>query len=200
MVYTFARVRAVASLRVEDYFEQGKPAWLRLHEKGGKRREVPCHQNLAAYLDVWNEAADIAGEKKGALFRAIRKGNGLTENPMGRENVLAMIKRPAASAALPHSTCCHTFRATGITTHLQNGATLEHAQQIAAHESPRTTKQYDRTGDGISLNEVERIRVLAAQLRLANNGLRVQRAFLFSSVVHDRYRTGDVDPIVVFRR
>jgi integrase/recombinase XerD len=78
---------------------------------------------------------------------------------MAREDVLAMIKRRAAGAALPYSTCCHTFRATGITTYLQNGGTLEHAQQIAAHESPRTTKLYDRTQDEISLDEVERIRI-----------------------------------------
>ena len=51
------------------------------------------------------------------------------------------------------------FRATGITTYMQNGGTLEHAQQIAAHESPRTTKLYDRTQDEISLDEVERIRI-----------------------------------------
>ena len=80
---------------------------------------------------------------------------------MAREDVLAMIKRRAAVAALPYSTCCHTFRATGITTYMQNGGTLEHAQQIAAHESPRTTKLYDRTDDQISLDEVERIRILS---------------------------------------
>jgi hypothetical protein len=39
-----------------------------------------------------------------------------------------------------------------------NGGTLEHAQQIAAHQSPRTTKLYDRTKDEISLDEVERIK------------------------------------------
>jgi site-specific recombinase XerD len=43
--------------------------------------------------------------------------------------------------------------------HMQNGGTLEHAQQIAAHESPRTTKLYDRRDDQISLDEVERIRI-----------------------------------------
>jgi integrase len=67
--------------------------------------------------------------------------------------------RRGKAAALPYSTCCHTFRATGITTYMQNGGTLEHAQQIAAHESPRTTKLYDRTQDEISLDEVERIRI-----------------------------------------
>jgi integrase len=102
--------------------EDAKRTWLRLREKGGKRHEVPCHHNLAAYLDAWIEAAGIAADKKGPLFRAIRKGNKLTENPMARSDVLVMIKRRAAAAALPYSTCCHTFRATGITTYMQNGA------------------------------------------------------------------------------
>jgi integrase len=69
-----------------------------------------------------------------------------------------MIKRRSKGAGLPYSTCCHTFRATGITAYLQNGGTLEHAQQIAAHQSPRTTKLYDRTKDEISLDEVERVK------------------------------------------
>jgi len=34
----------------------------------------------------------------------------------------------------------HTFRATGITAYLKNKGTLEHAQTIANHASPRTTK------------------------------------------------------------
>src|SRR5260370_15952696 len=94
MVYSFARVSAAATLRVEDYFENGKRAWLRLHEKSGKRHDVPRHHNLAAYLDAWINAAGIAAEKKGPLFRAIRKGNRLTENPMAREDVLAMCHFP----------------------------------------------------------------------------------------------------------
>src|SRR5271169_683621 len=109
MVYSFARVSAAAALRVEDYFETGKRAWLRLHEKGGKRHEVPCHHNLAAYLDAWIDAAGIADDKKGPLFRAIRKGNKLTDNLMAPSDVLAMIKRRAAGTAQPYSTCCHTF-------------------------------------------------------------------------------------------
>ena len=72
-----ARVSAAATVRVEDYFAYGKRAWLRLHEKGGKRHEVPCHHNPAAYLDAWIDTAGIVGDKKGPLFRAIRKGTSL---------------------------------------------------------------------------------------------------------------------------
>ena len=54
---------------------------------------------------------------------------------------------------------CRTWRATGITIYLENDGRLEHAQQMAGHESPRTTKLYDRTKDEITLSEVERIRL-----------------------------------------
>ena len=63
----------------------------------------------------------------------------------------------AGGGGLPASTCCHTFRATGITAYLSNGGTLEHAQRIAGHASPKTTKLYDRTADTVSLDEIERI-------------------------------------------
>ena len=49
------------------------------------------------------------------------------------------------------------FKFSGITVYLTNGGLLEHAQQMAAHESARTTKLYDRTSDAISLDEIERI-------------------------------------------
>ena len=157
MVYSFARVSAVTRMRVEDYYQNGKRWWFRLHEKGGKRHDVPAHHNAEAYVDAYLAAAGVAAQKKSPLFRTINKHRQLTESPMYREDVLRMIKRRAEDAGLPATTCCHTFRATGITAYLENGGTIENAQAIAAHESPRTTKLYDRTSDEITLNEVERI-------------------------------------------
>jgi len=157
MVYSFARVGAVVGMNVEDYFQEGKRWWLRLHEKGGKRHEVPAHHSAEAYVDAYLAAAQIADDHKGPLFRSLDRERHLTERRLHRLEVLAMTKRRAWQAGLPNTTCCHTFRATGITTYLQNGGTIEHAQQIANHESPRTTKLYDRTNDAISLDEIERI-------------------------------------------
>jgi len=157
MCYTFARVSAAVNMRVEDYYQSGKRWWFRLHEKGGKRHEVPAHHNAEAYVDAYIAAAGISDEKKGPLFRTVDKHGRLTMNTMTRTDTLRMIKRRATGAGLPYSTCCHTFRATGITAYLENGGTIENAQAIAAHESPRTTKLYDRTGDEITLDEVERI-------------------------------------------
>src|SRR5438093_10249107 len=110
-------------------------------------------------MDAYISSAGISDEKKTPLFRSVDKHRKLTENPMTRTDVLRMIKRRAMAAGLPYSTSCHTFRATGITAFLENGGTIENAQAIAAHESPRTTKLYDRTSDEITLDEVERIAI-----------------------------------------
>ena len=160
MAYSFARVSAAVAMRVEDYYSAGKRWWVRLHEKGGKRHEMPCHHNLEAYLDTYLQAAGILEAKKSPLFRPARgRTDELTASPMSRVDVWRMIRRRAREAGLNGDICCHTFRATGITAYLDNGGTLENAQLMAAHESPRTTKLYDRTGDEITLDEVERIAI-----------------------------------------
>jgi integrase len=158
LIYSFARISAVLAMRVEDYYPQGKRWWLRLHEKGGKRHDMPAHHTLEAYMDTYIQAAGIATEKKGPLFRTARgKTGGLSDRPLPRANAYHMIRRRAKAAGIETPIGCHTFRATGITLYLLNGGSLEKAQMMAAHESPRTTKLYDRTNDHVSLDEVERI-------------------------------------------
>lgn len=158
MIYSFARVGAVVNMRVGDYYENGKRWWLRLHEKGGKFHEMPAHHKLEEYLDAYIGRAGIGDDKKGMLFRtSLGRTKKLTENPMLPADVFRMIRRRAKESGISAPIGCHTFRAIGITNYLENGGTLENAQAMAAHSSPRTTKLYDRTGDKITLDEVERI-------------------------------------------
>lgn len=157
MVYSFARVTAAVSMKVEDFYAEGKRWWFRLYEKGGKRHEVPAHHSADEYLDAYLTAAGITADKSSPLFRTFDHKGRLTERSLTRNDALRMIKRRASKAGLSSKTCCHTFRGTGITAYLENGGTIENAQLIAAHESPRTTKLYDRTSDEITLDEIERI-------------------------------------------
>jgi integrase len=76
-----------------------------------------------------------------------------------RFNAWAAIRKRAKEPGFLTPVGCHTWRATGITIYLENDGRLEHAQQMAGHEPPRTTKLYDRTKDEITLSEVERIRL-----------------------------------------
>jgi site-specific recombinase XerD len=158
LIYSFARVSAALGMRVSDYFPQGKRWWLRLHEKGGKHHEMPVHHTLEEYLDSYIADAGLLRDPKGPLFRASNgKTKVLSDRPFERRDALKMVQRRAKRAGIKTQIGNHTFRATGITIYLTNGGDLEKAQQMAAHESPRTTKLYDRRSDVVSLDEVEKV-------------------------------------------
>jgi site-specific recombinase XerD len=161
LTYSFARIGAALKMKVEDLRPRGAAWTIRLHEKGGKQHAMPCHHLLAEALHAYIASAGIAEDRKGYLFRTSRGhvATVLSEQPMTQPDAWRMIRRRAAAAGIMAPIGNHTFRATGITAYLANGGALEHAQEMAAHESPRTTKLYDRTKERLTQDEVERIRL-----------------------------------------
>ena len=161
LTYSFARITAALKMKVDDLRPQGAGWRIQLHEKGGKRHAMPCHHALAEMLHAYIAAAGIDEDRKGWLFRTSPRHTAtvLTEQPMNQPDAWRMIRRRAAAAGIMAPIGNHTFRATGITAYLNNGGALEHAQAMAAHESPRTTKLYDRTQERLTQDEVERIRL-----------------------------------------
>jgi site-specific recombinase XerD len=161
LTYSFARVGAALKLKVEDLRPAGTGWQIHLHEKGGKEHTMPCHHALSKMLHAYVAAAGIADDRKGWLFRTSPGHNAtvLTEQPMNQSAAWFMVRRRAAVAGIAAAIGNHTFRATGITNFLENGGTLEHAQDMAAHASPRTTRLYDRRKEKITQAQVERIRL-----------------------------------------
>ena len=80
MLYSFARVSAVLGMRRQDYFQQGSGGWLRLHEKGGKRHDVPAHHRAAEALDAYLDAAGLEDGRE-ALFQSVDRGGGEVDRP-----------------------------------------------------------------------------------------------------------------------
>lgn len=155
MVYTFGRISAVLAMDIDDYYQVGRTMRLRLEEKGGNSHEMPAHHSLVEYMDAYREAR---GYDDGPMFLTInRTRTGYTENRLSRREALAMVKRRTKAAGLGGKFGNHTFRGTGITAYLSNDGTLETAQYMAGHASPRTTKLYDRREQETTLDEVERI-------------------------------------------
>jgi integrase/recombinase XerC len=76
MVYSFARIGAALAMKVQDVYVQSRGLWVRLREKGGKRREMPCHHNLETYLHVYVDGCQLESDPKGPLFRTIGRGTG----------------------------------------------------------------------------------------------------------------------------
>jgi integrase len=111
MTFAFARIGAVVAMRVEDYYPKGKRWWVRLHEKGGKRHEMPAHHNLEAYLDAYIEAAGIRDGGKTPLFRSAAGRTGtLTDKPMNRVDAWRMIQRRAAELGTRASVLRRKYR------------------------------------------------------------------------------------------
>jgi site-specific recombinase XerD len=157
LTYGFARVGAALKMRVEDLQSKGSGWLIRLHEKGGKQHMMPCHHALAEALQAYIAAA--GPDKKAYLFRTSRGhgGTALADQPMTQVDAWRMVRKRALAAGIMAPIGNHSFHATGITAYLANGGALEHAQAMAAHESPRTTKLYDRTKERLTQAEVERI-------------------------------------------
>ena len=66
MVYSFARIGAALGMKVEDVYSERRRLWVRLHEKGGKRHEMPCHHNLETYLTAYIERTRDRRRSQGA--------------------------------------------------------------------------------------------------------------------------------------
>jgi site-specific recombinase XerD len=159
LAYTFARIGSVVNLKVEDYYPSGKRFLLRFKEKGGKEKELPVHHKLEELLDEYLKATGLGGEPGSVLFpAAFGKTGKLSRRPLARTDAADMLKRRLKQAGLPAHYSPHSFRATGITNFLENDGTLEAAQRIAGHADSRTTKLYDRRGQKVLLEDMERIR------------------------------------------
>jgi integrase/recombinase XerD len=82
----------------------------------------------------------------------------LNDHAIDRVAAWMMVKRRLKNAGIPTIYSNHSFRAAGITNFLENGGNLEVAQRIAGHADSRTTKLYDRRGQKVLLEDMERIR------------------------------------------
>lgn len=161
MIYTAARVGAVATLRISDFYDLGDQYCLRFAEKGGKSREIPVRHDLQRFIRDYISAGNLEdAEKSKSLFRTtIRRTKQLTQNPMTAGDMSRMVKRRMRDAALPSRLSPHSFRVTTITDLLSQGVPLEDVQNLAGHADPRTTRLYDRRRRKVTRNIVERISV-----------------------------------------
>ena len=161
LIYTAARVGAVAKLRLRDFYEVGDQFCLRFHEKGGKVREIPVRHDLQRSLNEYLDRSGLRYADPSLPFfhTAIRRTKRLTTNPMSADDMARMVKRRLRDAGLSSRLSPHSFRVTTITDLLEQGVPLEDVQYLAGHADPRTTRLYDRRKRRVTRNIVERISV-----------------------------------------
>lgn len=160
LVYTAARAGAVAKLRRGDFYTDGRQHYLRLDEKGGKMRSIPCRTDLQQFLEEYLDAAGPA-DQNAPLFATIPGRAGRSNGkPITSNDILRMLKRRLRGAGLPEQVFkCHSLRASTATNLLEQGVELADVQFLLGHSDPRTTKLYDRRKMSVTRNIVERIAI-----------------------------------------
>lgn len=162
LIYTAARIGAVAKLKVKDLYDSGEQYCIHFLDKGGKSREIPVRHDLQTLLFEYLHAADqILGvsDDRAMFTTTVRRTKKLTLRAMTANDMSRMIKRRMLGAGLPKRLSPHSFRVATITDLLAQGVPLEDVQQLAGHADPRTTRLYDRRQKKVTRNIVERISI-----------------------------------------
>jgi integrase/recombinase XerD len=160
LFYSWCRVSALINLTVADYYERGGTRWLRFQEKRGKEHEVPVHSKAKEAVDLWLERSHLVSNPSAPLFPSFGKNRETIEQRrLDRRSILKLVEKRARTSGILKRVCCHSFRATGVTEYMNSGGTIEIAQRIAGHTSPSTTRIYDRSGDRVTLEEIERVQI-----------------------------------------
>jgi integrase/recombinase XerD len=161
LVYTAARVGAVAHLRHGNFVDAGDQHCLQFLDKGGKAREIPVRHDLQGFIYEYLAAARlIDAPADSPLFRTtVGRTKILTTAAMTAGDTGRMLKRRLRNAGLPNRLSPHSMRVATVTDLLSQGVSLADVQNLAGHADPRTTRLYDRRGRRVTRNIVERISI-----------------------------------------
>lgn len=120
---------------------------------------MPVHPSLEGLVDEYIAFVGMTDLSTPLFQSGNARGGKLTGRPYDRTSAWRMVRRRAAAAGVHREIGNHSFRATGITTYLNAGGSLEDARIMANHSDATTTKLYDRTGDRVKITEVNRIEI-----------------------------------------
>lgn len=132
---------------------------LPLGQKGGKTHENPVHPKLREMIDAHIEESNLSDKPDAWLFPSSHGKSGrLNDKQYRRNSAWEMVNRRANAAGVHKVLGNHSFRATGITTYMKSGGSLEKAQTLAGHSHISTTKLYDRSEDDDKISEISRLK------------------------------------------
>ena len=160
LIFTAARIGAVAGLRTKSSFQHGDHRSLRFNEKRGKEREIPVRRDLDdTFSLIWNQPADWAPSDSPLFRSTTARSKRLTERGSEQRRHGTHAQAAAEDARLPEHLSPHSFRVATITDLLAQGVPLEDVQFLAGHADPRTTRLYDRRKKKVARRIVEQITI-----------------------------------------
>lgn len=144
----------LVNLQWRDYSPQQGSLKIR-RGKGKKSRLVYLSQEACQYLERW---LDARGRYQGALLCAVQKGGRIEIRYLSSDSVLKMLRKRAKQAGM-EAFSPHDFRRTFCGDLLDAGVDIVTVQKLAGHASPITTSKYDRRGEEVKRQAVQKLRL-----------------------------------------
>jgi len=150
---TACRCSAIANACVGHIERTDTNYYLLVTEKG-KKKQRKALLEAAGPLLRYVEAAEIAEDREGPLFRPVAKDRRTPERRlMHRTTIWNIVKKYARHAGIHvdrlggRGIACHSLRKTALTNAVEHGAKMEQVQQLAGHADIRTTQLYYQPKD-----------------------------------------------------
>ena len=161
LVYTGARIGAIAKLKLGDFQDHGEQRVLQFAKKGGKARQIPVRHDLEGWIKDYMESAGIEEDPAASpLFRpGRRKPRRLVKRFYTAHSMRQQITRRLKQAGFPTLISPHSFRVMVVRDLLGQNMLPKEVQYLVGHSDPSTTQIYDRRKQKVSRNLVERISV-----------------------------------------
>ena len=149
---TGIRRSELVKLELRDFNESTREVLVR-KSKRGKSRRVYLPVEAISLLQRW---LSLRGDEAGCLFCRILKGGHLKLGQMHSDAIWRILQKRAKMAGLP-SFSPHDFRRTFCSELLDAGVDIVTVQKLAGHASPVTTAKYDRRGEEVKRQAVQRL-------------------------------------------
>jgi site-specific recombinase XerD len=130
-------------LNLADY----TPASAEIRVLAGKGRKDRVLFLTGGAAEALNDWLALRGDEPGPLFYAVRKGGAVVPRRLTDQAVMHILAQRGEQCGVL-AFAPHDLRRSFITDLLEAGADTFVVQQLAGHSDPKTTKRYDRRGEG----------------------------------------------------
>jgi integrase len=144
----------LVALELKDFQVQGGILQV-IGGKGDRDRTVYLPTDAVSLLRDWLK---VRGTFPGALLCPVRKGGRVEIRSLHPDAILKILKKRASDAGV-ESFSPHDFRRTFCSDLLDAGVDLVTVQKLAGHASPETTAKYDRRGEEVKQQAVQKLSI-----------------------------------------
>ena len=150
-----AEIAALGTAHYKESAKAGEAGTVIVEKgKGSKPREVPFPSNMTQAMTAW---LGFRGTATGPLICPVSRSGKIYYRHLSTSGIYLAVQKHWRQVELTEKVTPHDFRRTLISRLLDTGVDLVTVQGIAGHANPKTTAGYDRRGERVAREAIEKL-------------------------------------------